>query len=230
MEFAASIRAKLTPTTSDSSKKSLSSSSSTPSVSSRVTGTPETIAKYVNHDIQIIKQEIKCYNQVTNVFANQFYYKLYKLIETNQSQELTRLKQKFQYQFSSEYYKALVAFYKTSLHEYEDFLHLIQYNLNNGLLNGAPTSNGRRLSNIDVEELDKSTPEALVDPLSLEIFTDPVISPSGITYEKSLILAHLSNNGPFDPMTKQTLSAEQLYPNLAVKNSVNQFIDLKSLA
>lgn len=31
---------------------------------------------------------------------------------------------------------------------------------------------------------------------------DPVITPSGITYEKSLILEHLRHNGNYDPISR----------------------------
>lgn len=190
--------------------------------------TPEKISKYVYDDIQLLKQEIKSYNEITNVFANRFYYKIYKLIETNQTRELTTIKQSCNYQFDYHYYKKVVAFYKNSLQEYQDFLHLIQYNFNNGLLTTSSSiSLERRLSNIDPSKVDESVPEDLIDPLSLELFTDPVISPSGITYEKSLILDHFFKNGQYDPLTKEPLSASQLYPNLAIKNSINRFLSLK---
>lgn len=46
---------------------------------------------------------------------------------------------------------------------------------------------------------------------------DPVITPSGITYDRKDIEEHLQRVGHFDPVTRTTLTADQLTPNLAMK-------------
>ena len=45
-------------------------------------------------------------------------------------------------------------------------------------------------SSLELDD-DEEAPEYLLDPISFELFTDPVITPSGITYEKSHLLDHL---------------------------------------
>ena len=48
----------------------------------------------------------------------------------------------------------------------------------------------------------------------------PVITPSGITYEKSAIIRWLTYNH-IDPSNRQPLSIEQLVDNIALKNIIN---------
>ncbi|CEG38052.1 stip1 homology and u-box containing protein e3 ubiquitin protein ligase [Plasmopara halstedii] len=54
-------------------------------------------------------------------------------------------------------------------------------------------------------------------PLSLELMDDPVTTPDGNSYERSLIEQHLEVNGCFDPLTRTPLTKSQLHPNRALK-------------
>ncbi|KAL8106561.1 hypothetical protein AgCh_023360 [Apium graveolens] len=72
-------------------------------------------------------------------------------------------------------------------------------------------------------------PDYLCCKITLDIFRDPVITPSGITYERSTILEHLNKSttgqvGKFDPITRELLNQSQLIPNLAIKEAVNAFL------
>lgn len=53
---------------------------------------------------------------------------------------------------------------------------------------------------------------------------DPVITPSGITYDRKDIDEHLQRVGHFDPVTRTALTSENLTPNLAMKEVVDNFI------
>lgn len=53
---------------------------------------------------------------------------------------------------------------------------------------------------------------------------DPVITPSGVSYERSSILKHLKAS-PFDPLTRESLSERQLTSNVALKNAAAEFMD-----
>ncbi|CAH9075381.1 unnamed protein product [Cuscuta epithymum] len=68
-------------------------------------------------------------------------------------------------------------------------------------------------------------PDYLCCKITLDILRDPVITPCGITYERSKILEHLEKVGGFDPMTSRSLSASQLAPNLAIKEAVQAFLN-----
>ncbi|WMV46767.1 hypothetical protein MTR67_040152, partial [Solanum verrucosum] len=73
-------------------------------------------------------------------------------------------------------------------------------------------------------------PDYLCCKITLDILRDPVITPSGVTYERALILDHLHKVGKFDPVTRQPLKESQLVPNLAIKEAVHAFLDKHSWA
>ncbi|XP_071716727.1 E3 ubiquitin-protein ligase CHIP-like [Rutidosis leptorrhynchoides] len=68
-------------------------------------------------------------------------------------------------------------------------------------------------------------PDYLCCKITLDIFRDPVIAPSGLTYERATILEHLNKVGNFDPVTRQTLYPCQLVQNLAIKEAVQAFLE-----
>lgn len=76
-------------------------------------------------------------------------------------------------------------------------------------------------------EADKPTeiPDYLCCKITLDIFRDPVITPSGLTYERAVILDHLEKVGMFDPLTREPLRPSQLVPNLAIKEAVEAFLE-----
>ncbi|XP_062174856.1 E3 ubiquitin-protein ligase CHIP isoform X1 [Alnus glutinosa] len=74
-------------------------------------------------------------------------------------------------------------------------------------------------------EMPTEVPDYLCCKITLDIFRDPVITPSGVTYERSVILDHLQKVGHFDPITREPLDQSQLIPNLAIKEAVEAFLD-----
>ncbi|MBA0633469.1 hypothetical protein Gotri_006907 [Gossypium trilobum] len=68
-------------------------------------------------------------------------------------------------------------------------------------------------------------PDYLCCKITLDIFCDPVITPSGVTYERAVILDHLQKVGKFDPITREPLDQSQLVPNLAIKEAVQAYLD-----
>ena len=55
---------------------------------------------------------------------------------------------------------------------------------------------------------------------------DPVVTPDGITYERSAITEHIQKVGKFDPVTRREgLEPSQLVPNLALKEAINDFLE-----
>lgn len=72
--------------------------------------------------------------------------------------------------------------------------------------------------------IDEDAPDSILDPISFTIFQDPVVTPEGITYEKSVLLDYLGKNRNRDPITKKSLTEENLAPNLAVKAIVSDFL------
>lgn len=249
--------------------------------SNTISGSPSFIAQCVYSDINSIKSEIKQYNELTGLMSsNPFYYKIYKLLENDHTNEIKSLKIKFNYDTSSKnfpYQKQLIATYKKHLRDLQNLLDTFEYNYNQGIRESHIINNRARsttkterrknsedsvLSNTSsrmslasstsscsppslhhnnqldsststtdtkrlIESIDADAPDYLIDPISFNLFNEPVISPSGITYEKSHILMHLSEKGKSDPLTRIPLTESQLYPNLIVKNAVIDYMESK---
>ncbi|XP_010486285.1 PREDICTED: E3 ubiquitin-protein ligase CHIP [Camelina sativa] len=75
------------------------------------------------------------------------------------------------------------------------------------------------------EDKPSEVPDYLCCNITLEIFRDPVISPSGVTYERAAILEHLMKVGKFDPITREKLEPSKLVPNLAIKEAVAAYLE-----
>lgn len=102
----------------------------------------------------------------------------------------------------------------------------------NGFLDGNAESSTEQLDALSrvfhkAAEYDTPTevPDYLCCKITLDIFRDPVITPSGFTYERAVILNHLEKVGKFDPITREPLFKSQLVPNLAIKEAVRAFLD-----
>ncbi|CAN8002894.1 unnamed protein product [Ixodes hexagonus] len=84
------------------------------------------------------------------------------------------------------------------------------------------------LNNIFAKNDDKrrkrDVPDYLCGKISFEIMREPVITPSGITYDRRDIEEHLMRVGHFDPVTRTPLTQDQLVPNLAMKEVVDAFL------
>jgi len=79
-------------------------------------------------------------------------------------------------------------------------------------------------SALDIRRRKRDIPDYLCGKISFEIMRDPVITPSGITYDKKDIEDHIQRVGHFDPVTRCPLTQDQLIPNLAMKEVVDTFL------
>ncbi|XP_014483313.1 PREDICTED: E3 ubiquitin-protein ligase CHIP [Dinoponera quadriceps] len=77
---------------------------------------------------------------------------------------------------------------------------------------------------VDDRRRKREVPDYLCGKISFEILQEPVITPSGITYERKDIEEHLQRIGQFDPVTRVHLTQDQLIPNLAMKEVVDTFL------
>ncbi|KAI6191293.1 RING-type E3 ubiquitin transferase [Aphelenchoides bicaudatus] len=76
---------------------------------------------------------------------------------------------------------------------------------------------------LDERRQRRDIPDYLCGRISFELLKDPVITPSGITYDRANIKEHLSKVGHFDPVTRAPLTADQLIPNLIMKEVLDDF-------
>lgn len=73
------------------------------------------------------------------------------------------------------------------------------------------------------KQADKSTPsDAFICPITQEVMIDPVITPNGISFERTAILAWLSGHTTC-PSSRDPLRADQLIPNRALKESIENW-------
>ena len=77
---------------------------------------------------------------------------------------------------------------------------------------------------VDDRRQKRDVPDYLCGKISFEILKDPVITPSGITYDRKDIEEHLNRVGHFDPVTRTKLTQDQLIHNYAMKEVVDDFI------
>ncbi|KAJ8679257.1 hypothetical protein QAD02_015044 [Eretmocerus hayati] len=77
---------------------------------------------------------------------------------------------------------------------------------------------------VDDNRRKREVPDYLCGRISFEILQEPVVTPSGITYEKKDIEEHLQRVGHFDPVTRVRLTQDQLIPNLSMKEVVDAFL------
>ncbi|CAG8538345.1 16046_t:CDS:1, partial [Acaulospora morrowiae] len=70
----------------------------------------------------------------------------------------------------------------------------------------------------------RSVPDYFLDKISFNIMHDPVVTPSGITYERVHLNEHFKRNGHFDPLSRRQFEESQLYPNLALKEAIEEFL------
>ncbi|KAF2292541.1 hypothetical protein GH714_025377 [Hevea brasiliensis] len=75
------------------------------------------------------------------------------------------------------------------------------------------------------DDMPTEVPDYLCCKITLDIFRDPVITPSGVSYERAVILDHLQKVGKFDPITREPLDPSQLIPNFAIKEAVQAYLD-----
>lgn len=68
----------------------------------------------------------------------------------------------------------------------------------------------------------REVPDHLVDTITFEIMHDPVITKTGHSYERATLLEHLKRS-PTDPLTRETLTAKDLRPNIALRQTLEEF-------
>ncbi len=73
---------------------------------------------------------------------------------------------------------------------------------------------------------DDSVPNEFLCPISQEVMSDPVVAADGRTYERAAIQAWFGLHST-SPLTNQPLETKLLFPNLAVKNAIAEWIEKK---
>ncbi|EDU44320.1 hypothetical protein TUN199_06350 [Pyrenophora tritici-repentis] len=73
----------------------------------------------------------------------------------------------------------------------------------------------------------REVPDYLVDGITFEIMHDPVVTKNGRSYERATLIEHLKRS-PTDPLTRETLTINDLRPNIALKEACEEFMTANS--
>jgi len=76
-----------------------------------------------------------------------------------------------------------------------------------------------------LDESEREVPEHLQCKITWAPLVDPVITPAGLTYERSVLLDHLRRGNHFEPVTRERLMETQLYPNKAIRDAVDAYAE-----
>jgi len=82
-----------------------------------------------------------------------------------------------------------------------------------------------KLASASVREDTTEVPQHLCCQISWSPLVDPVITPAGITYERQVLMDHLSRGSNFEPVTREPLNAAQCYPNKMLVDAVDAFVE-----
>lgn len=66
-------------------------------------------------------------------------------------------------------------------------------------------------------------PDYLIDGITFEIMHDPVITPSGSSFDRIGILKYVEKAG-VDPLTRMPMTVRDLRPNYALKAACDEFL------
>ena len=83
----------------------------------------------------------------------------------------------------------------------------------------------------DVDDL-PGIPEAFLCPLSMALMTDPVVTPTGATFQRPAILEWIRQHHT-DPLSAHPLRSHQLYPNLVLRDMIHAWahgVDVAAVA
>ncbi len=84
---------------------------------------------------------------------------------------------------------------------------------------------GARAALLRRREVPAAVPDRYCCQISMEVMLDPLTTPSGITYERASLREHLQKVGAFDPVTRAPLRLEQAVPNIALRETIREYLD-----
>jgi Ubiquitin fusion degradation protein 2 len=67
-------------------------------------------------------------------------------------------------------------------------------------------------------------PDWLIDGITFEIMHDPVVTPAGNSFDRSGIVRYVEKSG-VDPLTRVSMTVDDLRPNYALKAACEEFLD-----
>lgn len=76
----------------------------------------------------------------------------------------------------------------------------------------------------------QQVPETLCCAITMEIMRDPVMTSSGISYERSALKTHFEVNGNFDPITRKECNPKEVISNVNLKGYIENYLEFNPWA
>lgn len=193
-------------------------------------GTPDEVLVRIDKDIQAISKKLNNYHRSTGADSS-LLNKMHVLLKADQRARLARLKTEHLSDPDSRAYKQeLVELKKTIVDELCSLWDLVHSGKMKRSLEVAFSHKpvGATSASDSSDDTDDA-PDCLLDPILFNILQDPVVSPSGITYEKAPLLNYIQRHGHHDPITRDMLHPNELYPNLAIRDAAIEYLQAKSI-
>jgi len=76
-------------------------------------------------------------------------------------------------------------------------------------------------------DAEEEAPQWATCPISFDLMTEPVITPSGVTYDRKSLLRWIDLHNQ-DPNTRQPITVQHVYPNLALRDQIESWIGARS--
>lgn len=210
--------------------KIFSTNSANSSVKSASPAPLHSIALNLSKRIHQAKAKISIFQDNTGAEKGSIIRKLYGLLLEDHHRQLEELRRKYGYNIAesnTSYQRELISLYKLMLHDLNETLAV----MSNGSVEGKIKAHFARKGPCasSNSSIDEDAPDSILDPISFTIFQDPVVTPEGITYEKSVLFDYLGKNRNRDPITKRVISEENLAPNLAIKAIVSDYLSSREM-
>lgn len=71
--------------------------------------------------------------------------------------------------------------------------------------------------------MNQIVPDWLIDGITFEVMHDPVMTPSGTSFDRGGIVKYVEKAG-VDPLTREPMSVKDLRPNYALKAACEEFL------
>lgn len=186
---------------------------------------PHEVASILSKRVHQANAQISVFKENTGAPNRGIFSRLYDLLLQDHRRSLRELRQRHNHKVAecnTQYQTELISLYKQMLQDINGLLGLISNSSLEGKIKDHFSRKGSCSSS--GSSLDDEAPDNILDPITFTIFQDPVVTPLGVTYERSALLEYLEKNSNRDPLTKKPLSEEDLAPNLAVKAIVSDFL------
>lgn len=193
-------------------------------------GTPDEIVARIDKDIGTISKKLNNYHRSTGADSS-LLNKMHALLKADHQNRLARLKTKHEHDPDCRANKQeMVELKKTIVDELCSLWDLVESGKMKRTLEVAYSQKpvGATSASDSGDDTDDA-PDCLLDPILFNILQDPVVSPSGITYEKAPLLNYIQRHGHHDPITRDVLHPNELYPNLAIRDATIEYLQAKSI-